>query len=406
MLKEGGKMGYDLKGRNLGKYLSQKKDGSYRLRYKTKKNQVIDKQAKTLKLIKLELEKLQKNDLLDMSNINSKTTLDQWFDIWLNTIKVNLMQSSRNNTQTYYNRIKKDLGWRTLDKLSLVVIQDAFNKIPTEHSRKTTKITLVDCLNSAVEQGLIYKNPAKRIVVKLANSLDSKEDDDVKYLTIQETRQLLEFCNEVDYHYLNLFEFTLQTGLRVGELCALEWSDVDFKRKRVYVNKSLAYVQQPDKKMKLELHPTKTKAGVRYVPLTAKAIESLNKQLILHEKVSNERKTDLPNVFINKCGRLLNPFQLGDNLRKRFLGRIREHYPSFQNLSPHMLRHTFATRCIEAGMNPKALQKILGHERLETTMDLYVHATEEFKEEEIVKLESYFDKLDNNSNIIPLKKYG
>ena len=103
--------------------------------------------------------------------VDKNMTLDEWFDIWLNTCKKNCRSSTKGSYITHYKRIQGELGWRKLTSLNLIVMQEAFNKLKTDNARKNSKKILVDMLNKAVDTDLLVKNVAKQI-----NTVISKEE--------------------------------------------------------------------------------------------------------------------------------------------------------------------------------------------------------------------------------------
>lgn len=104
-------------------------------------------------------------------------------------------------------------------------MQEAFNKLKTDNARKNSKKILVDMLNKAVDTDLLVKNVAKQINTVIAK----EEKKERRVLTIRETEFFLEQAKGTFYE--NLFILALETGLRVGELSALQWEDIDFKKK-------------------------------------------------------------------------------------------------------------------------------------------------------------------------------
>lgn len=130
-----------------------------------------------------------------------------------------------------------------------------------------------------------------------------------------------------------------------------------------------------------EMHDTKTHNSRRIIPLTEKAYAALKSQkkqkkniVINNHNVTQDEYKDL--VFVTKNNRPTQQFIIQECIDV-IVRHIQEVYPEYQKVSPHCFRHTFATRAIENGMQPKTLQKLLGHASLQTTMDLYCHVTED-----------------------------
>ena len=195
-------------------------------------------------------------------------------------------------------------------------------------------------------------------------------------LTLKEEELFLKEAEKSFYY--NLFVVALDTGLRIGELMALTWSDVDLKKRVLHVRHTLCYFRK-DGKYTFELHDTKTMNGRRDIPLTQRAYEALRRQRV--KKLQVELKgLKAPEgyenlVFVTKNNRPTQQFIVEEGILA-CVKRIQKEYPEFEKFSPHCFRHTFATRAIENGMQPKTLQKVLGHGSLQMTMDLYCHVTD------------------------------
>ena len=170
----------------------------------------------------------------------------------------------------------------------------------------------------------------------------------------------------------------MQTGLRIGELTALQWEDVDFKVKTIHVRHT---IDLNGKEKAIKMSSTKTKAGDRMIPLTNEALRILKEEKKKRAELSIVPIQFSNFVFLNKHGIPTCRAVYNEDLYK-YADKI-----GIERFSVHTLRHTFATRCIEAGMKPKTLQMILGHSNISMTMDLYVHVTEDEKEKELKNVE-------------------
>ena len=366
-------MGKSLNGKELGYGISQRKDGLYQARFINRfgKRQTI--YAKTLNEVRHKLRTEQYNDEKAINVVDKNMTLDEWFDIWLSTCKKNCRSSTKGSYITHYKRIQEELGWRKLTSLNLIVMQEAFNKLKTDNARKNSKKILVDMLNRAVDTDLLVKNVAKQINTVIAK----EEKKERRVLTIRETELFLEQAKGTFYE--NLFILALETGLRVGELSALQWEDIDFKKKVIHVKHTLCYFSKNGKYV-FEMHDTKTNNGKRTIPLTAKAINSLKcqklqkQEIILKGKTAKEEFQNL--VFVTKNNQPTQQFLINQCMQL-VIQNMNKAGIDFSPFTLHTLRHTFATRAIECGMNPKTLQKLLGHGTLQMTMGLYCHVTED-----------------------------
>ena len=168
---------------------------------------------------------------------------------------------------------------------------------------------------------------------------------------------------------------SLYTGMRIGEVCALSWEDVDLVQKVVYVRHTVARVRNPvsvdGPRTKLILDRPKTKASKREIP-----VSSLLKPVIQQVKMHSASP-----YVISASGCFVSPRTYEYRYHKLLKScGIRE-------VNYHALRHTFATRCIEVGMDIKSLSEILGHANVGITLNTYVHSSLEMKRKQMEKLD-------------------
>ena len=366
-------MGKSLNGKELGRGITQRKDGIYQGRFVNRfgKKQTI--YASTLTEVRQKLRNAQYEDEKALNVVTKDITLDKWYEVWMDTCKKNCRASTKESYATHYRRIQKALGWRKLTSLNLIILQQAINELVSDNARKNSKKILVDMLDKAVDADLLIKNVAKQI-----NPVITKEEKrERRVLTVKEEEMFLKQA-EGSFYY-NLYVVALDTGLRVGELMGLTWNDVDLKKKVLHVRHTLCYFRKEGKYIH-EMHDTKTKNSRRTIPLTQRAYDALKQQKVqkfqirLKGKVAPEGFEDL--VFVTRNNRPTQQFLVQECMLLT-IKHIQKTNPEYEVFSPHSFRHTFATRAIENGMQPKTLQKILGHGSLQMTMDLYCHVTED-----------------------------
>ena len=367
-------MGKSLNGKELGKGISQRKDGLYQGRFVNRFGKKQTLYAKTLKDIRQKLRNAQYEDEKALNVVTKEITLDEWYKVWMATCKKNCRESTKTTYAGQYKRVQKALGWRKLTSLNLIIIQQAINELGTDNQRKETKKILVDMLSKAVDADLLIKNSARMV-----NTVISKEEKkERRVLTIRETSIFLEYTK--DTFYYDLYILALETGMRIGELMGLKWSEIDYDKSVLYVRRSLCYFRR-DGKYVFEWHDTKTHNSKRVIPLTKQAVKALKRQWIRRQSILLKNASEVQEeyrdlVFVTKNNRPTQQFIVAECIDVA-IRRIRKDYPEFEGFSPHCFRHTFATRAIERGMQPKILQKLLGHGSLQTTMDLYCHVTED-----------------------------
>ena len=376
-------MGKDLRGKELGEGVSQRKDGKYIARYRMRDGTRPEKSFTnvTEALIWLTTEKYN-YEQSEVGQMLGNTTMNDWFDYWINNIKLYQVKKTtlKGYVSKYKTHIRNHLGHMKLSNIKTIhcqsLITDMIKKELSPETIKLVKNLLYSVLESAKDNELIDKNPVnKSIIVK-----SSQKKKEPRVLTREEQSFFLqEFKSCRNY---NLFAFLLQTGLRIGEETALKWSDIDFEKKEMYIQRNLYFDE--DTREYVETTP-KSKSGFRTVPLTDEAICILQSQKYRMKKLLRKKSTVdfqfIDYVFINQNGK---PF-CRSNLDGVLATFCKEN--NMEHFSLHSLRHTFATRCIESGMKPKTLQKILGHSSITITMDTYVHTTGEEMHSEMAKLQ-------------------
>ena len=356
------------------------------------KGKLIRKQftGKTQQDVKYKLQEYKKQMLMGVLN-EDKLTVSDWFYSWLFDYRKQDLKpkSFQRYHGIYKNYIENtDFGNIKLNDLRTTHLQRHYKKLLDNGVTPTTirqiNTNLKTCLNEAERQGYIQKNWCK--LVTLPKKEDNKE---VKVLTKQEQEKFLE---AIKGHELELlYIVALGTGLRIGEILGLKWSDIDFKNNELHVNRSLqkAAIYEDDKIVRYEVQETtpKTKNSLRTIPVP----QNIIKKLIAHKKEQNElilllqEEYDNKNyVFCNKLGKPIEDKRPGRNL-KTILTSI-----SIEPIKFHALRHTYATRLFEAGIPPKTVQHLMGHSDIENTMNIYTHVMKEQKLEAIEKINNIF----------------
>lgn len=365
-------MGKSINGKELGKGISQRKrDGLYQGRFVNRFGKRETIYEKSLSELRHRLRNAQYEDEKQINVVTKDITLDEWYEIWMDTCKKNCRNSTKATYATQYRQIKKSLGWRKLNSLNLVIVQQTINGLRTDNQRKNVKKLLVDMLDKAIDSDLLTRNVAKKV-----NTVISKEETkERRVLTVKETEIFLKEAEGTFYY--NLYVLALETGMRIGELLGLTWKDVDFEKRLIQVSQTLCYFKK-DGKYVFEMHETKTNNGKRVIPLTKRAIKVLKNQWDCKNKIIAQGKTapeEYQNlIFVTKNNRPSQQFIVQECI-ELIIRHIQEKYTDFERFSTHCFRHTFATRAIENGMNPKTLQRLLGHGSLQMTMDLYCHVT-------------------------------
>lgn len=366
-------MGKDIKGKELGVGLSQEKNGLYSARFVDRFGKRQHKRFKKLQEARQWIADASFVD--EHSNLDTPADMivDAWFDYWIDIKKKTVRPNTvRNYTERYDRNIKKVIGKLKLVDVKPIHCQRIFNEMAEEGYRTTTiyqtRIALYNMLEFARENDVLISNPCKKSVKSDIGKPTKKKEA----LTIEMQRTFLR--NAIGQSYEDQFRFVLQTGLRTGELVGLKWEDIDFQKKILKIQRSMEYRYKVGE---WRIGPPKSKSGFRTIPLTDEAISILKRQKEKHKAIKVIQMEWSEYVFLCRKG---TPIKNSTYDTALFKICDKAGIPHF---SMHVLRHTFATRCIEAGMKPKTLQILLGHSNIGITMNLYVHTTEEEKTKEI-----------------------
>lgn len=206
-----------------------------------------------------------------------------------------------------------------------------------------------------------------------------------------------------DTHWYPVFYVMANTGMRVGEITGLRWSDIDLKKGIIRVNHTLVYYNHRDEKgCYFSINTPKTKAGEREIPMTegVKQAFLMEREFQSQAEISSKSRVDGYDdfIFVNRYGDVQNQGNLNKALRRMMRDcndEILEKYGAesdpvlLPQFSCHILRHTFATRLCESGANLKFIQSILGHADVSTTMNIYVDVTDALKKKEITAFDDY-----------------
>lgn len=320
-----------------------------------------------------------KNNIIYIDCKSSFPTFDEWFREWMQDYKKNRVKiGTYTDYQWYYNKIIKErFGNFPVNEISCEQIQRLYNELSEKgYSLSTIKIissVLSGSLRQAMRNGLISQNP-----VSLAELPVEHEKKRRPALT-KEQQQIFMRYAQTSYLYI-FFATMLRTGLRSGELRGLKYSDIDFSRNVIHISRTLKYL---DGKGYFEDTP-KTRSSTRDIPLTRDIARLLSTQ-----KSSFHFEHECEYVFKNRKGKPLSRECLQNEI-DRITNRINSDGYEFVRITPHVLRHTFATRAIEYGMPPQVLKTILGHSSISMTMDLYSHVLPDTKYTEMEKISRAF----------------
>ncbi len=334
--------------------------------------------------------------------ISSDITVNAFRNRWFNTFKVPKIKATSvyPMTRRYERTFGERIGKRKLNSITYFDIQEAINGMMSEGIGVTTIKdalgSLRECFESAKNNGLIAINPCFDII--LPEKTDSKQR---RFLTVDEQKKFLETAETEYAWYYPMLKVMLLTGMRISEVGGLCWSDVDYENDIIHIRRAL-YSQYEYGERHLRFTTTKTINSVRDIPMMADCKKMLKLQKKNQDRIKKELGkryrseyeeglSDL--VFTSSMGSAATRYNVAPIINKIVQSiNLREDYESVQEnrepvymkpVSPHALRRSFCTRCFEAGMNIKVVQKIMGHNNYATTANIYTEVMPDKMNEEI-----------------------
>ena len=369
-----------------GENIRKRKDGRWEGRYI--KHRDSDGKAvygsvygKTYTIVKEKLKETNNNQSEFLKG--NKMTFGEALFLWLENNKI------KQKTQTYSKylqlintQISPSIGHIKLSKINYVIINQ-FVSERTNSGNLNTKEALspayVQTICFIIESTIrfcVENNLCLPILGKIVRP--TKQRKDIKILSFEEQRTLekilLTDINETKIGIL----LSLYAGLRVGEVCGLKWGNIDLENGVIHVNSSVERIkniteQKGTPKTTLILSDTKSATSNRTIP-----ISNILQKILLKNRQKNNRFVIEGKTY---------PYADPRTLQYAFKRCLKE--CALPEINYHALRHTFATRCVEAGVDIKSLSEILGHSNVNITLNTYVHSSLEQEKLQIEKLNLY-----------------
>lgn len=303
---------------------------------------------------------------------NSTALYNEILDLWLQSVKINIKESTyARYSHLIDTHIRTHLGKYQISKISTQLVEEFIKKQLSNGRLKDggalSPKTVTDIL-TIVKSSMEYaKYNNWNVISNLGKLTVKKKDKEMRVLNLSEQKALLRIL----LHDMDLYKFgvvlSLYTGIRVGELCALQWEDISLSNSILKVRKTMQRIQDTNvsatTKTKIIITEPKSQCSIRDIPLPPFVVD-IAKQF-----------ASTPKAFIlsGEKDKYIEP----RTMQNRFKALVME--SKIDDANFHCLRHTFATRCVEVGFEIKSLSEILGHANVNITLNRYVHSSFDLK---------------------------
>lgn len=318
--------------------------------------------------------------LANQKQAKNRMLLRDAYEMWLVTYKPKVADTTFNKTNRFMINHVLTTNWfkdSYVDEITPTILQQFVNKLSTVvHDYNKNLMPFKRTLEQCVVMDLIEISPFDKIIKPKAKPSPIFTDR-LDFYTVEQLNQFMSSAKQLygtddnRYRIYTLFRMLAFTGMRRGELLALEWSDVDYKNRLIHITKNLV----TSAGVKDVIHPPKTKAGKRDVKVDSNTLAILRHWQAIQAKLTLANGLQSTGIVFTNDD--LKGYQNVNKLRL-WLIRIAEQ-AELPRIKVHGFRHTYATLAIQAGMNIKQLQYQLGHDDVQTTLSVYSGLTESDK---------------------------
>ena len=392
---------------------TEKASGGYEYRWTSKDGKRNSIYAPTLEKLR-ELEEQVTVDKHDGIKADAKAlTVNDCFKLWVE-LKRGIKDSTfKNYIYMYEMFVMPTFGKKRVTQVQRSDVKRFYNGLVDQ---KILSISTVDNIHNvlhqvfqvAVDDNYIRQNPTDRMLKELRVA-HGHEVVKRKALTFAQQELFLNYIKtEPKYrHWYPVFFIMANTGMRVGELTGLRWRDIDFENGIISVNHTLVYYNHRDELgTYYSINTPKTEAGCREIPMIAGVREAFEMEQEYQQTLGIQSIDRIDGyddfVFVNRYGKV-HPQGTLNKAIKRIMRDCNDQIllthdldtdpVLLPNFSCHNLRHTFATRLCESGINVKVIQDVLGHVDISTTMDIYVDVMNDTKKRELANFDGYMEAL-------------
>ena len=285
-------------------------------------------------------------------------TFKQLAEEWLQFKRMCVKESTYLNYKLMIRtKLLNVIGDKTLEELLKYNFNNLIENLMLDLSNKSVK-DIVVLLKSILKYGeLKYGYNYKLVLISAPQTVKQK----VEIMEERSRKRLERYCIASGDDTAIGILISLYTGMRIGEICALKWGDIDFVNRSINVTHTVQRVYIGEKQSKIVYTTPKTPSSIRQIPIAK----------VLHDKLKQLSYKHSENDFVVPgIKKEWNEPLSYRYLYKKILKKCRVKYKRY-----HILRHTFATRCIKVGMDVKSLSEVLGHSNVAITLNIYVHSS-------------------------------
>lgn len=311
----------------------------------------------------------------------------EFFESWIDAKEGTVKETTLRNYRMLFNIVSKTViddagttfGSLKMSKVEPQNVRDLQSVMKKNQHTRTINdsISLVKSVfNSAVNERAITWNPAAG-VKRLKRTEPVARDTIHRALSTEETKRFLEAA--AGSWYYELYIFLVNTGCRIGEAAAIQQKDISGKV--IHINRTVT--RTIDGGYMIGKEP-KTKRGIRTIPLNNAILSAIAGQRFKNNALHGEQVTGMSEtLFKAPRGGLIKDSMVNEDI-KNICEKV-----GLDRFSVHAFRDTFATRCVESGMQPKTLQDLMGHSDINMTMSLYAHVMDSTKESQFQAVSFY-----------------
>lgn len=374
-----------------GENIYKRKDGRWEGRFiyaygedgKAKYKYVYAKTYTAVKSKLIQRQQVSATSTLQPAMSSEKSKYEYWLNEWLALKKLNIKDSTyiryRNSIE---NHIKPHLGKYSIEKISTSLMENFISHLAThgklDGNGGLSAKTISDILLIIKESFQYARNRGVTTMCSFDSITLKKEAHEMRVLSSAETQMLIDvLLQEMDLYKLGVF-MCLFTGIRIGELCALQWKNISIDDKTIKIEQTMQRLQSNDpndiQKTRIVITEPKSFASVRVIPIPDFVVAAIKPY---HSNPNSYLLSGESKYYVEPR-----------TMQNRFKRYLKD--SGIEDANFHSLRHTFATRCVEAGFDVKTLSEILGHSSVKITLDKYVHSSMDLKRMNMEKLQLAF----------------